>query len=121
MRITHLASAVLGLAVALIAQPPPIDGIQIFPGRSNDGATFIARLGYFGTAATTKVECLAEYPTAFFEGLGDVSTVGGVSNLKCQLSNLVVYFQDEDRTTSERFDLIMLTRPSLRVRRALMP
>ncbi len=110
MRIARLApGALLGLLGTLSAQvqtQPFTEGLQIFPGRGNDGQTFITRLG---TPSTTRFEGLVEYPTAFFEGIGDVSGMSA-SKPRCRLSHVIFYFQDQNPQTSQSFDLVM--RPS---------
>jgi hypothetical protein len=104
MRTPLLVSSALGLALALSAQTQPYtEGLQIFPGRGNDGQTFITRLG---APASAKFEGLVEYPVAFFEGIGDV-TGEGASTLDCRLSHVIVYFQDQNPQTTHRFDLVM--------------
>jgi hypothetical protein len=103
MRTSLLTTAALVLVCALDAQPLT-EGIQIFPGRGNDGVTFISRLG---VSSAVKLEGLAEYPAAFLEGVGDVSTAGGASNLDCRLSHVIFYFQDQNPSTTHQFDLVM--------------
>lgn len=105
MRIACLALVLLlGLVDTPSAQGLPYtEGIQIFPGRGNDGLTFISRLG---VPASTGFEGLVEYPAAFFEGIGDVTTDGATAP-DCRLSYVIFYFQDQNPLTSHRFDLVM--------------
>lgn len=104
MRIPCLLLAASSLALTLEGQAPPFtEGLQIFPGRGNDGQTFITRLG---APASARFEGLVEYSAAFFEGIGDV-TGEGASQPDCRLSHVIVYFQDQNPQTAHSFDVVM--------------
>lgn len=99
--------SVILLAAALTAQAPQPEGIQVYPAPggnpATNGTSFASRLT-FGTAAG---EALAQYPQTHFTGIGDMSTPFTTNNPTCALSFVVIYFQDQDRTTSNSFGISM--------------
>jgi hypothetical protein len=101
------ASLTLILCSAAVAQQPSVQGIQIFPasGRASatNGTSVATRL-QFGNAAG---EAIAQYPKTHFDGIGDVSLAGGSNNPQCALSHIVLYIQDQDRTTADKFGVAM--------------
>ena len=80
------------------------EGLQIYPGRGMDGTTFISRC--LQTSGGNDVTGFVKYSKDFFEGFGDVSTLGTVTT---NMPSVVLRFQDQDDRTAHNYDMVIRT------------